>query len=66
VANAGPDQGGKAPGAFVNLNGSQSFDANRDPLTYNWTIVNQPTGSTATLNNPTSVSSTFIIDIAAS
>ena len=34
VANAGPDQGGKAPGSPVTLNGSGSSDANGDPLTY--------------------------------
>jgi hypothetical protein len=62
VANAGPDQGGKAPGALVNLNGSQSFDANRDPLTYSWSFITKPPGSAAVLANPTSVSPTFTVD----
>ncbi len=62
VANAGPDQGGKAPGAPITLNGSQSSDANRDPLTYSWSFITKPPGSTAVLANPTSVSPTFIVD----
>ena len=39
VANAGPDQGGKAPGSLITLNGSASSDANGDPLTYSWSLI---------------------------
>ena len=61
VADAGPDQGGKAPGSLVTLNGSGSSDANGDPLTYSWSL-SKPTGSAAILANPTSVSPTFTVD----
>ena len=63
VANAGPDQGGMAPGLLITLDGSTSSDDNRDPLTYSWSLSSTPTGSTAVLADPTSVSPTFTIDI---
>jgi archaellum component FlaG (FlaF/FlaG flagellin family) len=63
VANAGPDQGGKLPGAVVTLNGSGSSDANGDSLTYAWTFVSKPAGSTAILTNPDTVSPTFTVDL---
>ena len=62
VANAGPDQGGKTPGSHVTLDGSASTDANGDPLTYLWSLTAKPTGSTAVLSSPTSVTPTFTVD----
>ena len=62
VANAGPDQGGKALGSIVTLNGSASSDANGDPLTFSWSLTSKPAGSTAVLANPTSVTPTFTVD----
>ena len=62
VANAGPDQGGKAPGSTVTLNGSGSSDANGDPLTYSWSLTSRPTGSTAVLSSLTIVNPTFTVD----
>ena len=64
VANAGPDQGGKAPGALVTLNGSGSSDANGDSLTYSWSFTSKPAGSAAVLSSTTSVSPTFTVDLA--
>jgi hypothetical protein len=61
VADAGLDQGGKAPGALITLNGSGSSDANSDPITYQWSL-SKPDGSSATLSSTTSVSPTFTID----
>ena len=61
VANAGPDQG-IIRGSFVTLNGSASTDPNSDPLTYSWTFVSKPAGSTAALANSTSVNPTFTVD----
>ena len=61
MANAGPDQGGKAPGSIITLNGSVSTDANGDPLTYSWSL-STPTGSGAVLSSPTIVNPTFTVD----
>jgi hypothetical protein len=63
VANAGPDQGGKAPGSLITLDGSASHDANGDPLTYSWSLT-KPAGSAAVLSSTTSVAPTFTVDIA--
>ena len=62
VANAGPDQGGKAPGSLITLNGSASSDANGDPLTYLWSLIAKPLRSAAVLADPTSVSPTLTVD----
>ena len=61
VANAGPNQT-VAVGATVALNGSSSSDVDGDPLTYAWTLITRPTGSSATLNNAASVMPTFVAD----
>jgi hypothetical protein len=61
VANAGPDQS-VAMNTTVTLNGSGSNDADRNPLTYDWSIVSTPSGSAATLSNPTAVAPSFVAD----
>ena len=62
VANAGPNQGGKATNALVTLNGNQSSDGDGDPLTYSWSFTSKPPNRAAVLSNPTIVSPTFIVD----
>ena len=62
VADAGPDQEVQAAGTLVQLDGSASWDYNGDPLTYSWQLV-VPTGSAATLSDPTSSSPAFLADL---
>lgn len=61
VANAGPDQSVQV-GATVMLNGSSSTDADRSLLTYDWSFVSMPAGSSATLSNPTAAAPSFVAD----
>ncbi|MDH4056746.1 MAG: PKD domain-containing protein [Gammaproteobacteria bacterium] len=61
VADAGADQ--TLPvGAMVQLDGSGSFDADGNPLTYLWTLSAVPVGSTAVLSNPFVANPVFVID----
>ncbi len=62
VANAGPAQ--TVPvGATVQLDGTGSSDETGTPLTYSWSFVSVPSGSTATFSNSTSAKPTFIADV---
>ena len=61
VAQAGNDQHGTV-GTTITLNGSGSSDVDGDALTYQWSLINKPATSTATLQNATSVSSSFVLD----
>ncbi|MCM3901685.1 MAG: PKD domain-containing protein [Pyrinomonadaceae bacterium] len=61
VANAGPDQS-TSVGSTVQLDGSGSNDVDGDPLTFQWSFVSRPAGSTATLTGPTTVIPTFLAD----
>lgn len=61
VANAGPDQT-VTTGALVHLDGSASSDVDGNPLTFAWSILSVPAGSTAVLSNPVVVNPTFVAD----
>lgn len=61
VANAGPDQSVPV-NTPVTLNGSGSNDADRNSLTYDWSFVSVPSGSAATLSNPTAAGPSFVAD----
>jgi hypothetical protein len=63
VADAGPDQAFANEGITVELDGSQSFDLDGDPITYAWIITIKPPFSSATLTDPTAVNPTFVTDL---
>lgn len=61
VANAGQDQQVRV-GDLVTLDGRNSYDPDEDLITYSWIMITTPSGSAATLNNPTSVVPFFVPD----
>ena len=63
VANAGTNQN-VTVGTLTTLDGSASTDADRDALTYTWTLLSKPTNSTATLSSTNSPKPTFTPDLA--
>ena len=63
VANAGADQA-ILVNDIVQLDGSASSDVDGDSLTFKWSLVSKPGGSSATLSDTTVVKPTFEIDIA--
>ncbi len=62
TANAGSNQN-VATGSIVALDGSGSRDADNDLLTYQWTIVSKPAGSSAGLNSVNQPNPTFTADV---
>ncbi len=62
VSNAGVDQVANVSQRVV-LDGSASSDADGDPLTYAWSWVERPAGSTADLTDPGAVRPEFTVDV---
>ena len=48
---------------LVLLDGSGSYDANNDPLTYSWNMVSKPKGSISTMSDPLAVNPDFIPNV---
>ncbi len=63
IAASGPDQSIILVGTTVKLDGSQSYDADGDIITYQWAFVSLPTGSAATLNGANTAAPTFVADV---
>jgi len=51
------------PGTKVTVDGAASSDPNGDAITYRWSLLYKPTGSTATLSSSTTVTTTFTADL---
>jgi hypothetical protein len=62
VADAGPDQS-VSTGSSVTLSGSGS-DANGDAVSYSWSLLSTPSGSSAALAGGNSASPTFVAGVA--
>lgn len=63
IANSGELQS-TLVGTTIFLDGSASFDAESNPLTYTWTLTYKPNQSTAILSSRTSPKPTFTADVA--
>jgi hypothetical protein len=63
VADAGPDQAIQEIGTTVFLDGSQSYDADGDTLTYSWAFTSKPASSNATLSGDTTSTPSFVADV---
>jgi|GEM_PF-3425257 len=62
TAAAGADQN-VPTGSLVTLDGSGSSDADGDTLSYSWSFVSMPAGSSATLSDATFAQPTFTADV---
>jgi hypothetical protein len=58
VADAGPDQTLSA-GSLLTLDGSSSFDADNDPLSYRWNFTTLPNGADLLIDNASSVGASY-------
>jgi len=62
-ADAGPDLVLYEPNTVVQLDGTQSYDEDGDPLAFFWTIKQTPPASLAALDDPASPTPSFVADV---
>ena len=62
IADAGPDQSGYV-GDIIQLDASGSSDADNDTLSFDWSLMTTPSGSSAVLDYPDSINPSFLLDI---
>ena len=63
VAAAGEDQAIVTIGTTVELDGTESYDDDGDPITFAWEIIAKPEGSQAALSDATTPTPTFVADV---
>lgn len=63
VAEAGPNQSIQHIGSTVQLNGTQSYDNDGDPINYQWSFYTLPSGSSAILSGAKTATPTFVADV---
>jgi hypothetical protein len=63
TADAGPDQSSRI-GRTVALDAGASSDPDGDAITYEWTFVTRPEGSTSTLQGANNARASFLVDVA--
>ena len=63
TADAGEDQAITLINTTIALDGCSSYDMDGDAITFQWTLISPPVGSTATLSDMASCDPTFIADI---
>jgi hypothetical protein len=63
IAEAGLDQPITLIGITVQLDGTQSYDPDGDPISYEWTFASKPPGSNTTLTNANTATPTFLADV---
>lgn len=63
ISEAGPDQAVSKLGTIIQLDGSQSYDPDGDPLSFAWTITGKPVGSNVELSAPVTKTPSFVPDI---
>jgi hypothetical protein len=63
IADAGPDQAIALVGSTVQLDGRESYDPEGDPITYQWSLVTRPAGSSATPFPAGSATPVFLADV---
>jgi beta propeller repeat protein len=63
VADVRTDQTMLAVGAEIELDGTYSYDADLDPLTFSWSLTSAPAGSTAFITEPSEGYALFTADV---